>query len=264
MKLNDKAISQYVETIQNLFKLRSFEGRWLVVTPFIRPTGEYIELELIPQDDKVLITDNCSTVDYLFVNGVNVEAQDFKVLLPLIAKGFGIEISGEEVRSIANIDHFGYELHKVLSALLGISFLIYRRRLLQPTELRVRKKFPTLVRDSLSKIRGVTYQQRDVRGKFITHTFPFCVSVDKGAESLLYPLTANSENEALREAMILAFRWIDIKEGGNRYRKITVIDDVDMRKATYWENGPKRLLIEFSDSVVLWSRRELLEQVLRS
>lgn len=259
-ELNERAISQYMETIQSLFKTRQFEQRWLIVTPFTRPDGEYIELELTPKDNgKIMITDNCNTVDYLFTSGVDVEAADFKPLLSLIARGFGIETSREEVYKVASMDSIGHDLHKILNAILGISFLAYRRRLLQPRELRRRRKFPTLVRDSLNKMAGISYQQRHIKGKLIAHTFPLCVK----EENLVQPLTANSENDALQEAMILGFKWIDIKEGGNRYRKIAVIDDIGPKKAAYWENGPITILSELSDEVVLWSKRELLEEVLR-
>jgi len=218
----------------------------------------------VPRDDgKVLITDNCSTVDYLFSTGVNVEAADFKPLLSLITRGFGIETSSEEIYKAASIDSIGHDLHRVLNAILGISFLAYRKRLLQPRELRIRKRFPTLVRDSLNKMKEITYKSETIKGKLITHTFPFCVYVNERKKCLVHPLTANTESEALREAMILGFRWIDIKERENKYRKIAVVDDADSRKATYWGNGPMQILGELSDKVVSWSKREALEEVLR-
>lgn len=263
-ELNEQAISQYAETIRNLFKTRQFEQRWLIVTPFTRPDGEYIELELVPQNGgKVRLTDNCSTVDYLFTSGVDVEAVDFKLLLSLITRGFGIETSEEEVYKVASMDSIGHDLHKMLNAILGVSFLAYRRRLLQPRQLRARKRFPTLVRDSLNKMKEIAYKSETIKGKLILHSVPFCVSRNEERESLVWPLTAESQNEALERAMMLCFRWIDIKEGGNRYRKIAVVDDGGPKKPTYWENGPMQILNEFSDKVVLWSRRETLEEVLR-
>jgi len=258
-QLNEQAISQYVEVIRSLFKTRQFEQRDLLVTPFTRPDGEYIELELIPQNGgKVLITDNCSIVDYLFTNGVNVEAADFKPLLSMIARGFDIETSDEEVYKIASADSFGYDLHKILNAILGMSFLAYRRRLLQPGGLRARKRFPTQVRDSLNKMK-IPYNLVHIEGRLITHPFPFCVK----EESLIEPLTAESEGEALQRAMVLGFKWIDISKERNRYQKIALIDDAGAKKANYWQNSPIKILNELSDKVVPWSERKVLEEMLR-
>jgi hypothetical protein len=255
-KLNEQAISQYVETIRNLFEMREFEQRRLIITPFTRPDGEYIELELMPQDDgKVLITDNCSTVDYLFVNGVDVERLEFRALLSLITRGFGIEISEEEIYKDASIDSLGYDFHRVLNAILGISFLIYRGRLPQ---LRGLPQFRIRVREFL-KITEIPYEPVHIKGKLITHPF-LCVR----GESLIEPVTADTEHKALQEAMILGFKWIDVKAGGNKYRKIAIIDidDAESKKAAYWKNGPIKILDELSDKVVPWYERESLEKVL--
>ncbi|MDI6815313.1 MAG: DUF1828 domain-containing protein [Dehalococcoidales bacterium] len=257
--LSEQTISQYVEFVRNLFTVRESEERRLIVTPFTRPDGEYIELQLVEQNGgKVLITDNCNTIDYLFTNGINVETTEFEALLSLIARNFGVTKSDEEIYRIATKEELANDVHRMLNAMIGMSFLIYRRRLPQPTQLRFRRKFPTQVRDTLNKMK-IPYEPKSIKGKFITHTIPFCAS----QEYLIYPLTADTEDSALSQAMLLGFRWIDIREAGNKYRRITVIDDATPKKRTYWENGPLQILSALSDKVARWSEPHVLEKVLQ-
>ena len=70
-------INQYLKDLNSLFYISS-DRRDCIVTPFTRPDGEAIEiLAEYTGDGFLMLSDNCTTFDYLFVNGLSAKNYSF-------------------------------------------------------------------------------------------------------------------------------------------------------------------------------------------
>ena len=250
-----QAISSYLERLKGSFQAMPTDEGCIIVTPFLRSDNECIELELIPQPDgRILLTDNADTIDYLFVNGLNIErSRDLKRNINRISERFGVEIVEGEIFRISDPLSLGATMQSVLSTIQDISYLIYKKQ----------KRGPTTFDEQVEKFligHEIRYDPRfEVRGKAYGHTFRFHVN-DTG-HKLIHPLTATTSNAALAKAERLAFRWGDIQALWPEYRKVAVLDDIE-KKAELWVGKPLHALQSYSDEVIQWSSKERLLEVL--
>jgi hypothetical protein len=250
-KLCAQAISSYIEALRASFEVIPTDKGCVVVTPFLRSDNECIELEFIVQPEgKLLITDNSDTINYLFVHGLNVSrSRELKRLLSQIASRFNVQIESDEIFKLTDFDSLGESVSSMLNALQDVSYLIYKKV----------RRGPVSFYDEVEKFlisHEVRYDpQFPVQGKSYVHNFRF--HLDDRKHILIEPLTATTPHAALVRAERLALWWIDISNLHPLYRKVAVLDDIGKRE-TVWHGRPNSVLEQYSDIVILWSKKERL------
>lgn len=254
-KLCEQAISSYIEAFRASFEATPTDRGCVLVTPFLRSDNEYIELELVAQPEgKILITDNSDTIGYLFVHGLNVSrSRELGRLLTQIASRFSIQIENEEIFKLTDFSSLGESMCSMLSAIQDVSYLIYKKV----------RRGPVSFYEEIEKFlisHEVRYDpQFPVQGKSYIHNFRFHLNDRK--HILVEPLTATSPHAALVRAERLALWWIDIRDLQPQYRKIAVLDDIGKREQL-WYGRPSSVLQQYSDAVVLWSKKEWLVETI--
>jgi hypothetical protein len=130
-----RTVLDYLETIKSLFELRPTDTGCLIVTPFQRPDGDYIEVELKSElDGRIIVTDNGDSANFLFASGLDVNNEEFKDTLSLIMSLHGTEIMGDEIRLATTKEKLGKALYSLLNAILAVNSLVYRKRLAKISE----------------------------------------------------------------------------------------------------------------------------------
>lgn len=252
-----QAIEAFLETLRNSFEILLGDEGCILVSPFLRSDNECIEIELITQSNgEIKITDNCDTLDYLFVNGLNVgRSKELQRRVGHIAKRFGVELHGEEVIRMSVPNELGRAIYSFVGAVQEISYLIYRKlRRPPPTFDEEVEKF--LIANNVSYDPDFKLQ-----GKSRENTFRF--HINKQHQMLLEPVTATSYHAALVKAERLAFRWVDIRDLWPIYRKVAIIDDIEV-KSQLWVDHPLKILAEYSNLVIKWSQNQRLIEALSS
>ena len=123
---------------------------WFLTTPFVRPDGEGIEIELqVLPDGDISITDMGDTLGYLYVNGMTL-SRTLIATVRQIAKPHGVSLQRNQLSLQVDQDSIGIGLHDLIQATLRITDLIQKRR---PTS---RVVFDVEV-ESLIINSGVTY-----------------------------------------------------------------------------------------------------------
>lgn len=257
--LETKIISSYLEAVGELLQSHRTDRTFTVIGPLFRPDGDYVEVEITPQPDGMItLSDKGMSFDYLFVNGLDVRREEFRKTVSLICRQYGAEVSREEIRKITDEARLGADLHQMLTALLAIGCLTYRKRLITPRFRRTR--FDTSIGVFLRQYAKVGYTENFfVDGKVIRHCFRYFVNGKRNA--IVQPIDAKDEHDALNRAIILSFEWLDIEPLGERYKRIAVVDNIG-RKEAYWEGDPNKVLQTFSDKVIFASDMDALKPVL--
>jgi len=258
--IEKEIISQFLGFLKKCLRIYSLEGRYKIVGPFLRPDGDYIEVEAIPQNDgKILLTERGESLDYLYSIGLRMNTEEFKRTLSLIARQNNIELSREELFILTEKEKIGESLYKLINAIFTVCCLSYRKRLTIP---RFKQKgIETIVRDFLKK-EGIHFiEDYTVEGKLIPHAFRFYVNERK--PTLIQPLSPKDEEDALNEAMILGFEWIDIMERHPYYERVVIIDDLGKKEA-FWDDRALKVLEAYSAFVGRASNLEELKDFLFS
>jgi hypothetical protein len=114
-------VEEYLKCIgENLFATTSVNGCFLL-TPFIRPDGEAIAMEigLLPSGD-LRISDMGETVGYLFVNGL---AEDLAVpdYAHSIARLYGTSFLTNDLTIDSKTEDLGNSVHNLVQSTLAIT-----------------------------------------------------------------------------------------------------------------------------------------------
>ncbi len=253
----ERAISAYLSTLKGEFYAEPTDGGCIIVTPFLRSDNEAIELRLSQlQGDRFEITDDASTVDYLYVNGVNVDGRPFAERLRIIARRFNVQIEGDAVRVVTDLDHLGDGLQRLLGAVQDINYLIYTRP----------KGGPSTFEERVEKLlisKNVKYQ-RDfpIQGHTDRHVFRFFANSRNSMP--IEPMTAKREAVARARAQQLAYHILDIRKAApQQYSFLAILDDSPSGlDASIWQQPEIANPLKYCDKVLLWSDRERLSTLI--
>ena len=243
-------VSSYLTQLSADFEIFPSDGGCYVATPFTRPDGEVIELEIaILPGGQTRLADMGDTLGYLYANGLTLtrgvldKARD-------IAGSYGVSIERNTLVMDVTAEAAGQAMHRMIQATLAVAHLIQDRR----TNGRV--VFDDAV-ESLIIQTGVTYDS-DYRlhGSREAHTFKFHVS--SGANLLIQPLSAASASAAHATAKRWAYRLSDAVQQHEYLRPVVVLDDRNTRRGVWTANAQAPI----ADFAILWQDRNQLEAML--
>ena len=213
-------VNLYLKKLGGEFKtIRSDDGCFLM-TPFYRPDGEGVELEIETMSDgNVLIHDMGDTLGYLFVNGLTL-SRPMIDRAKRISMAYGVSVESSTLVIEASPESAGEALHEMIQAVLEVTSLIQRRR---PTSTR-RLRFEKDVEIFIGKHSGVSYKaDYNITGAHENHKFRFYVN--SGRNFLVQPISASKESIAHSLAERWAYRFNDVLKESDHYSPIAVVDD---------------------------------------
>ena len=249
MKCSD-AIASYLATLNDEFQAVGSGVECLLATPFVRPDGEGIEVELTIQPDRsVTISDMGGTIGYLYVNGLTLSRTLMNQSRD-IARSHGVQIRRNALSVHVNPESIGQSIHGLIQAALEMSSLIHKRRPIS------RVQFDDEV-ESFIIHSGATYDLGyKVDGERERHTIKF--HINSGRNVLIHPLSAAAEASARSWAERLAYRFADILNVDQGWRPVAVLDDRGSR-AEVWTTHTKTPITEYA---IMWSAQDELKSLL--
>ena len=252
MALNrcEEVIGDYLAGLRADFECSHSAEGWFLTTPFIRPDGEGIEIELqVLPDGDVSITDMGDTLGYLYVNGMTL-SQTLIATARQIAKPHGVSLQRNQLSLLVDQDSIGTGLHNLIQATLSITDLIQKRR---PTS---RVVFDVEV-ESFIIHSGVTYDVGfEVQGSKEKHAVKF--HVNSGKNLLIHPISATTVGPARSWAERWSYRFTDILGENSNWRPVLVLDDRGARSDAWNSHA----LTPVQEYAVMWSNRNQLESML--
>ena len=248
----EEIIDSYLNELQVGFDCSISDGHWFLSTPFVRPDGEGVEIELqaLP-DGRVILSDMGDTLGYLYVNGLTL-SQTLVTNARQIAKPHGVALQRNRLSVQVTPEAIGIGVHGMIQSVLAVTDLIQKRR---PASV---VRFDDEV-ESLIIHKGIRYDVNfSVRGVKESHTIKFHVNSNKNL--LIQPVSAAREAPARSWAERLAYRFNDILARNSDWRPIVVLDDRRTRSEAWSDHS----LTPIKEYAVMWSERSELESRLES
>ena len=246
----ESIVSAYLAALESGFECASSDGGWSLATPFVRPDGEGIEIELrsLP-NGRISITDMGDTLGYLYVNGLTL-SKAVVTSARQIAKTYGISLQRNQLGVQVEPENIGVAINDMIQVTLSVSDLIQKRRPI--SNVRFADQVESLILHS-----GVTYDvEFVVTGNREQHTIKF--HVNSGRNLLIQPLSAPNEAIARGWAERWAYRFSDLLGQDSDWRPVVVLDDRSARSAAW--SGPA--LTPVREYTITWSNRDHLESML--
>ncbi len=127
-----RAVPEYLSVVESLFEVKRLKEGYLLVTPFQRPDGDYIEVEVRPESgNDIVVMDNGDSLNFLFASGLETGSEELRDMIGLIMSQHGTSIVEDEIRIVTTEDKLGKALHSLLNAAVAVSHLAYRKRLIE-------------------------------------------------------------------------------------------------------------------------------------
>lgn len=256
-------VSQYIQRLQADFEATKSDGGCFLLTPFRKPDGEGIELELesLP-NGSIRISDMGDTISYLFVNGLTI-GKPVMDRIKYISALHGVSLEHSIMKVEIRPEAAGDALHELIQAVLATTDLIQTRRSTTPRRIRLDTQV-----ESLIKFSGATYEtDYEVPGEHEQHKFRF--HLNSGRNLLLQPLTAPNASDAHSLAERWAYRFMDVIRSDDRWRPIAVLDDRGsqvnadiMRESNTQLIWTPRAIAPIQEHAIPWSDRRKLSELL--
>lgn len=212
-------VNKYLERLSSDFNATPSDNGCFLLTPFCRPDGEGIELELetLP-DGSIRISDMGDTAGYLFVNGLTM-GKAMMDRAKFISRCYGVSFEGGPLTIETQPESAGDALHELIQAVLAVTDLIQMRRSTKPRAVRFDDEV-----ESIIKYSGANYRAKyKIPGRLEDHTFRF--HVNSGRNLLIQPITAPNEGDAHALAERWAYRFSDVVQANAGWRPLAVLDN---------------------------------------
>ena len=248
----DEVTRRYLDYLSADFAVAPSANGCYLVTPFLRPDGEAIELEIAPlPNGTVRLDDMGDTLGYLYTNGLALTRSVLDQARG-IARKHRVDLRQSSLTINSDAALPGDETHRLLQAVMEVSGLVHGRRSSG------RVDFDTEVEAFIIGA-GVVYDvDFKVSGHLEPHTFKFYVNSARNL--LIQPITAASEAAAHSWAERWAYRFSDTMAKSETWRPVAALDDRGDRKDVW----TPRARTPIQDNAILWADREKLLEMLRA
>ena len=212
-------ISKYTEGLAVDFEATPSDDGCFLLTPFYRPDGEGIELEVeILPGGNIKISDMGDTLGYLFVNGLTL-SRTLIGRAKSISMGYGVSLQRDSLIIETEPANVGIALHELIQAALAVTDLIQMRRSTNTRKVRFDNEVESFIIYS-----GVIYDaDYKVKGQREKHEFRF--HVNSGQNLLIQPITASTESAAHTWAERWEYRFLDVMQSEDTWNIVAVLDD---------------------------------------
>jgi len=235
---------QVVSHIGNGFEAHPVEGGCVIVTPFLRPDFDHIELYIEQKTSGILITDDGDTIGNLFVSGLTI-TKNLQSEITNIASAHGVHFANSTLSVEAADTSAGDAFQRLLNAVQAVTYLIYKRSHVH------RPTFGDQIEEFLLENRVKYSPNYFVQGKGDKHTIPYYINGNRNI--MLEPVAANTASSARNQATKIGYQWLDMRAAHVQGNYTVVIDDRGERWENTWEDTQVLHSLSISsDTVIRW------------
>ena len=235
-------INEYTDWLNRDFSISNENGKCNIVTSFLLPNNDCIELDVYNKDDGLIVSDKGETVDYLFLNGIDMNHTRSNHIKAVMQRT-GLKFNEDVIYGVAkNIQELPLVINSVISAVKDVSCLIYTASGREVSYFK--EKIETFL--DLHKIKYNTGYS--IMGYSIKHNFD--LAIIKNRINLIEPLSVFNSSRAISLAETVSFRFNDVKRVNDNVVSISCIDD----SLDVWSPKPMNVLEKYSDHVISWNK----------
>lgn len=118
----ENLIKKYTDWLYSKYTARQLEEGFEITTPFLNPHNDYIQIFAKREDNKILLSDDGTTLDELEMSGVAMDrSENRKSELSVILNGFGIKKdSNNELFVYCTDNNFPECKHRLIQGILSV------------------------------------------------------------------------------------------------------------------------------------------------
>lgn len=245
----EQVIRDYLNKIKADFTCEDFGGRLKVITPYVYPDNDLVEvyIEELP-DGRVRVTDLGESTRHLHTQGFDVFASPKrKFIADTAASRVNAVFENGAIAKEGRPEELGGILFDVIVAARGVSDLIYTSRAYEPAP------FVEEVAEFLREHQFRFERRVAVRGDSGRE---YRVGFHVEEKVYLHPISAEFQHALKPRVDAALHMWLDIDRKASKF---TLLNDVDFS----WPEPDVVILSRFS-SVFRWSAPEQLVEAIRS
>lgn len=247
MQLKDKLKNSYLGWLKENISFKDVDNAIEITTPLMDRHNDYLQLYVVPNGDKLCITDDGYIINDLLSSGCDLHtSKKRKDLLQTILNSYGVRRSDKDELFVeSTIETFPQSKHMLVQAMLTVNDMF------MTTRMNVQSIFLEDVENFFIK-HDIRYTDNvNFTGKSgFTQKFDFVIPRSKNKGERLIQ-TMNSPIKSKAESVL--FSWEDIKNNRKADSQLlTFINDTDKKI-------PADVLGAFNQyevKVVLWSKKE--------
>jgi len=249
-------VTKYIRDLHEDFQTQSLEDACLIITPYLLPNDDAIEVVVKPKNGRYEISDMGTTIGFLYLSGVDLRQHSKQEahFQAQVAR-FGVKILQGELVIEAPESEIIDALRRIIEASKSISYLVYTTRTRPGADFRrvVAEWFEENHVETQSSV-----QLPGVSGKLFTIDFVR----ERREAPPLYIKTLHSETRGWAKSVVYeaVVHWVELKETKRRFESVSFLDD-SVEEDVWSEHIP--LLKAHSDRLAFWeTKEELLETLI--
>ncbi len=244
----NEIVEKYFETLKGEFRCIKGDEYIRIITPYLYPDNDLIEIFIQESPDHILVTDLGETLRHLHSQGFDIfSTAKRKFLFETITSRANVQTIQGELRKETAPDTLGEAIYDIIGASKALGDLIYTSIAYEPVfiqEVEAYLKENDIRYETNIPVIGVTGKKYRINFKIFNHQ-----------ESLMEILSPKSKS-GIKLKVDATFRtWYDIDK---QARKVSILNDMDFE----WKEPDIRLLQNVSE-VVFWSKKERILELYR-
>jgi len=240
-----EVIQRTVENLEQGFKCLKYEERLCIVTPYLYPDNDLIEVFVEAVDTRrVRVTDLGETLRHLESLGLDLYAsRKRKFLLDQVSRRLHVDVHRGKLTKEGLVDEVGHFITDVAAAAHTIADLIYTSKAYEPAT------FPEEVSMFLNENEVEHERNYRVFGE-TGHRYSVSLRINgRRTVDILVEVLSPHQETAITSTVNRALRkWFDISEKRN---KVSLFNDIDFS----WREEDK-VLLEKVSVIHMWSNKD--------
>lgn len=117
----ERLIDEYLRWLREQVQVSEIGEIYQISTPFLDRHNDAIEIYVVRENGRLLLTDDGRTVRDLRASGLEFNTPKRKIHLQSILNGFGVRLAGDEITVTAPLDDFPQQKHNLVQAILAVN-----------------------------------------------------------------------------------------------------------------------------------------------
>lgn len=236
-------IDDYAQWLKTEIKFEKIGEYYEISTPFLNSENDHIQFYVRLDGDIIYFTDDGFTVDQLVTNGFQLNTNR-KKMLDNVLKQYGVELSGNEIVSKADIRSFPQKKHMYIQAIMKVDDLF----------MTVRSRNISNFTDDIQHF----FAQKDIfysdNVQFagisgFSHNYEFLLQRSKNKPERLCRVMNNPTKNNLGNIL---FAWNDTKPARREDSQLVVL----LNDKNSIAKGVEEAFLNYDAKVVKWSEKD--------
>jgi hypothetical protein len=216
-----KILSRFVTSLESQYSVRSEDDDCILVTPFLNPDNDPIELKVHVSGDEATISDLGESIGFLYLHGIDLKpASRQRWFFDTTLRRLGVRSTESELLSTVPLAELSDGLLRMTEAIRSTQHIIMTAK--SRTALAFGDDVDEWLQEAgIERRRGVDYA--GISGR--RYVVDFTLEVPKQPPELMYALHSETPGYAGVLANKVIVNFLEIRDARTKFRSAALLDD---------------------------------------